>query len=580
MKKTLLFVAALFMAIAANAEFKTATVRTSFYGLDSETGEWGYSDNYGSAEISYDENGVIVIPNFLGSDLTITAKCYSNGSVDYDLPSGFIDGSFDFGEWGTFESIYIYGYEDMFYQPVERTGTRVFSVCIYSSNNHDTLVENWHNVMYLMPDDFVPADFYSDKYIFELPVTIDGTRTENFSAYIKDKKLHIVRLFGAESDVIYTLSDDGTISNNTEGTWGRYARDYYEDGVEIKSLYFSGDSNIAIDKNTKVVSDVVYFYETNKNHTYSFVWPYYNVLIEMIAYADLSVLDDYVTLYQDAIVVGSKVVIPNFLGSDFQAEFDCNINNYVSHNINGEIEGNFYLADYYGNHKKLFVSDNDAFENGVILTDVTNAKLIYIESLVDGQRFVFYVNPPSILEPKDDYKDFEINAKVHVNIYSADSKDDAEHTADDLLESLDVDAKAIDSSTIVFNEFLNAHNLAYTIDDEGNVATSWNKHWNLICADINGEHNDWIVNEEDPYLVFDADNATISHIVYLDNSETYVCIESQLPDTYKRSSVANVVADNDGPVEYYNLQGVRVLNPTTGIYIRRQGSKSTTVLLR
>lgn len=31
--------------------------------------------------------------------------------------------------------------------------------------------------------------------------------------------------------------------------------------------------------------------------------------------------------------------------------------------------------------------------------------------------------------------------------------------------------------------------------------------------------------------------------------------------------------DEDAPVEYYNLQGVRVLNPTPGIYIQRQGNK-------
>lgn len=34
------------------------------------------------------------------------------------------------------------------------------------------------------------------------------------------------------------------------------------------------------------------------------------------------------------------------------------------------------------------------------------------------------------------------------------------------------------------------------------------------------------------------------------------------------------------PVEYYNLQGVRVDNPQPGIYIRRQGSKVSKVLLK
>lgn len=38
-------------------------------------------------------------------------------------------------------------------------------------------------------------------------------------------------------------------------------------------------------------------------------------------------------------------------------------------------------------------------------------------------------------------------------------------------------------------------------------------------------------------------------------------------------------ADADAPVEYYNLQGVRVENPANGLYIRRQGGKVTKVII-
>ncbi|MCM1521717.1 MAG: Ig-like domain-containing protein [Muribaculaceae bacterium] len=38
-------------------------------------------------------------------------------------------------------------------------------------------------------------------------------------------------------------------------------------------------------------------------------------------------------------------------------------------------------------------------------------------------------------------------------------------------------------------------------------------------------------------------------------------------------------ADAEAPVEYYNLQGIRVENPTNGLYIRRQGNKATKVIL-
>jgi hypothetical protein len=47
------------------------------------------------------------------------------------------------------------------------------------------------------------------------------------------------------------------------------------------------------------------------------------------------------------------------------------------------------------------------------------------------------------------------------------------------------------------------------------------------------------------------------------------------------SGISTAVVDNsNAPVEYYNLQGVRVANPTRGIYVKRQGNKSTKVLLK
>ncbi|MDE6196519.1 MAG: hypothetical protein K2F91_01475, partial [Muribaculaceae bacterium] len=40
-----------------------------------------------------------------------------------------------------------------------------------------------------------------------------------------------------------------------------------------------------------------------------------------------------------------------------------------------------------------------------------------------------------------------------------------------------------------------------------------------------------------------------------------------------------IVADTNAPVEYFNLQGVRVANPENGLFIRRQGKTTTKVVL-
>ena len=46
------------------------------------------------------------------------------------------------------------------------------------------------------------------------------------------------------------------------------------------------------------------------------------------------------------------------------------------------------------------------------------------------------------------------------------------------------------------------------------------------------------------------------------------------------TGIAGISSDVDAPVEYYNLNGVRVSEPADGIFIRRQGSKVSKVVLK
>lgn len=46
------------------------------------------------------------------------------------------------------------------------------------------------------------------------------------------------------------------------------------------------------------------------------------------------------------------------------------------------------------------------------------------------------------------------------------------------------------------------------------------------------------------------------------------------------AGVGSIVVDNESEAEYYNLQGVKVLNPSNGIYIKRQGNKVSKVLVK
>ena len=46
------------------------------------------------------------------------------------------------------------------------------------------------------------------------------------------------------------------------------------------------------------------------------------------------------------------------------------------------------------------------------------------------------------------------------------------------------------------------------------------------------------------------------------------------------SGIADIEAEENGVVEYFNLQGVRVAEPANGLYIRRAGNKVEKVIVR
>lgn len=51
-------------------------------------------------------------------------------------------------------------------------------------------------------------------------------------------------------------------------------------------------------------------------------------------------------------------------------------------------------------------------------------------------------------------------------------------------------------------------------------------------------------------------------------------------DVEQYTGIEDITVDENAPVEYFNLQGVRVANPENGLYIRRQGGKATKVYVK
>ncbi len=82
------------------------------------------------------------------------------------------------------------------------------------------------------------------------------------------------------------------------------------------------------------------------------------------------------------------------------------------------------------------------------------------------------------------------------------------------------------------------------------------------------------------------DEAMIFSMLKFDNGDWYTTNSKGLtsvkfPEGFSFSAVEGVSLDEtDAPIEYYNLQGIRIQNPQSGqIYIRRTGTKVTKVLI-
>ena len=87
----------------------------------------------------------------------------------------------------------------------------------------------------------------------------------------------------------------------------------------------------------------------------------------------------------------------------------------------------------------------------------------------------------------------------------------------------------------------------------------------------------------------EGDNVTITIPYHSTNVMTMTSMKFYYGSAYKStltfkeasSGIGSVeIEDTDAPAVYYNLQGVRVENPSSGIVIRVQGGKATKMIIK
>ncbi len=149
--------------------------------------------------------------------------------------------------------------------------------------------------------------------------------------------------------------------------------------------------------------------------------------------------------------------------------------------------------------------------------------------------------------------------------------------------------------------------VTFTIDNEAQTITAANQTmtWNFsdgdIVCNVCGIDESGYFNIDNPTVTFVGDEATLeSGATITDFYTEVVGILFELDGDYYgqdfyevelivleplfsgESGIADVIANDNtnAPVEYFNLQGVKVENPAAGLYIRRQGNQATKVLVK
>jgi hypothetical protein len=171
------------------------------------------------------------------------------------------------------------------------------------------------------------------------------------------------------------------------------------------------------------------------------------------------------------------------------------------------------------------------------------------------------------------YVDEDTNEPYTVSRYQYATYDNSTLTIHNLLGYnqnvdfvIDADAK---TATATNQVFYSANGTTYYVGDADGNKT-------LVCevqANTDGDYK--ILYTEQLAVVGGRGSITYAIVSY---DEFYFVSDI---DLLTGAGVKNVSIDNsNAPVEYFNLQGVKVENPSNGIFIRRQGTQSSKVLVK
>lgn len=129
---------------------------------------------------------------------------------------------------------------------------------------------------------------------------------------------------------------------------------------------------------------------------------------------------------------------------------------------------------------------------------------------------------------------------------------------------------------------LNFNDVVVSID--GYMGVSGSVPSEMIAGEVVSVSKSWDISRISSSLISNKDNLRI--IAFVLDNKGYVLnaakhdLKVVSNDDQDSTAVKNINADECAHVEYYNLNGIKVSNPTGGIFIRRQGNTAEKVIIK
>lgn len=125
-------------------------------------------------------------------------------------------------------------------------------------------------------------------------------------------------------------------------------------------------------------------------------------------------------------------------------------------------------------------------------------------------------------------------------------------------------------SGLIFNDVVVSTTGIYGV--EGSIPTT-------LASEEEVEHSiSFDLSKISSTLIPDKSKLRVIAAVVDESGKVLNCAKNEVDD-FGAASVAGI-SDENAPVEYYNLNGMKVTNPANGIFIRRQGNTATKVIIK